>query len=54
MMDIFCQRIELMTQVLESAGLTYRATEKSHLLSVVVLLNSAGKAFSQKAVTLRG
>lgn len=54
MMDLFCQGIELMTQVLESAGLTYWTTEKSYLLSVVVLLNSAGKAFSQRAFTLKG
>lgn len=54
MMDLFCQGIKLMIQVLESAGLTYRATEKSHLLSLVVLLNSARKAFSQRAFTLKG
>lgn len=53
MMYLFCQGIELMTQVLESAGFAYWVTEKSHLLSVVVILNSAGKAFRQRAFTLK-
>lgn len=54
MMYLFCQGTELMTQVLESAGLVYWGTEKSHLLSVVFLLNSAGKTFRQRAFTLKG
>lgn len=53
MMYLFCQGIKLMTQVLESAGLAYWVTEKSHLLSVVVILNSAGKAFRQIAFILK-
>lgn len=54
LMYLFGQGIELMTQVLESAGLAYWVTEKSHLLSVAVLLNSAGKAFRQRDFTLKG